>query len=197
MKASIAAVLGSVLMLGACESPTESKYGPVNAGPSTVSFTYHGVGPGGSVGGLFHVTADPDLNRPAGDQAFALGQRIARAGAFRALSNQRRTSELSDWIVVSAPRLSTGSLTLAPPCRAEYCPEVFVALEMKNSQGAQARYSCTLDSGTIRITAISEQRAQGEFSGSGVCLGAPDTEDLEQFSVSNGRFDVKLRDVQN
>lgn len=50
---------------------------------------------------------------------------------------------------------------------------------------------CYLESGSVQVTAINAQRAQGSFSGQGVCLSVAD-ETEGTFTITNGSFDVPI-----
>jgi hypothetical protein len=183
-----------VLALSGCGDAV----GPDESGePSSLSFSYEGAGTGGTISGTYRVEAEPDPRVELGSQSYAMGRRVRSAGALVAMSGLQRGDALSDFVWVTIPRLSSGSAAVQRDCGASYCPEIFVALEVRNEHGSQAKYSCSILEGTVRITGISEHRASGEFSGTGTCLGAPGATDMEQFSITDGRFDVKLRDVQS
>ena len=99
-----------------------------------------------------------------------------------------------DWVDLSIPRQSAGSLTIDThncPRWNDECPSVFVVLELLNVNGAQAKYSCHLRTGKILLGSISNTRAKGEFSGIGECL-TNTGEIIEGFRVTNGRFDVNV-----
>lgn len=181
-----------VAALAACDGgPTDPQ---PSAGASTVRFAYEGSGAEGVVSGAYEATGDPRAGQSR--QTFAIGQRYRGAGAIQVVSDLQRPGDVSDFAWVVIPRLDAGTLAIDRACGTDYCPGVFFALEVKNTHGSQARYSCTLESGTVRVTSISATRVAGEFSGTGACIGAPGTADLEQVSVAGGRFDVKLIDAQ-
>jgi hypothetical protein len=52
-------------------------------------------------------------------------------------------------------------------------------------------HMCFLASGSITISSIANKRAQGTFSGEGVCLNS---EDVIEFTVSGGTFDAPVID---
>lgn len=91
--------------------------------------------------------------------------------------------------------LTTGSVVIDGICPGEVCAAVSLALDVPLSGASQARYSCALDDGVITVLSLRDGRAVGEFSGTGSCLGAPGTDDLETFSITGGTFDVKVVDV--
>lgn len=104
--------------------------------------------------------------------------------------------QTADFAGVVIPRVSAGSVEIDGMCPGELCPEVSLALEVRTDDVFdQARYSCSLEDGTIRIESISGGRAKGTFSGTGRCTGQPGTEDLDEFAITGGTFNVKVIDV--
>lgn len=165
-------------------------------GPSTIRFTYSGSGPGGAVQGAYQAEGDYQVGTAPLRQTFALGHRYRPAGAVDVMSNVYRASAgASDAVHVTITRLTPGSVPVDRLCDADFCPGVSLALELPNVNGAQARYSCSLQAGRVEITSIREDRMQGRFSGTGSCTGAAGTQDLEEFSISGGEFNVKLMDA--
>jgi hypothetical protein len=181
--------------LAACGEGGDDGIGPGNTGPSNVAFGYTGSGPQGSIQGTYQALGDPDRLVPQLTQTYALGQRVAGEGVLRVMSNVARPGQRADFSWVIIPRLTVGSVTIDGTCPGETCAAVSLAIDVSAVGVSQARYSCALDSGTIRIFSISDGRAVGEFSGTGSCIGAPGTEDLDEFIISGGTFDVKVIDV--
>jgi hypothetical protein len=180
--------------LAACdgEGPSET------AGASSIQFAYSGSGPEGTIQGTYQAHGDPALTVPPITQTYALGRRDSGEEMLEVLSNvARNPQKQADFAWVTVPRLTAGSVAIDGICPGEVCPAVSLALEVSTDVAvSQAKYSCVLESGTIRITEISNSRAKGTFSGTGSCLGRPGTADLDQFSITGGTFDVKVRDVQ-
>lgn len=179
------ALLAAPAALAACESSTEP-----GTGPSRIGFTYVGTGAEGTIQGTYSAESDFVVGRSQLTQTFAIGHRYA--AAVGVISNVARSAGLSDNTSLTIPRLTVGSVSIDPACETDYCAEVFLGLELPSAEGSQAKYSCSLQAGTLRITAISDMRARGDFSGTGVCIGAPGTEDLEEFRITGGTFDVKV-----
>lgn len=172
--------------------------GPAESGPSSIRLTYSASGPEGVVvQGTYEAQGDPRSPIAPITQTFALGRRSTGEGTLEVMSNVARSSENeADFASVTIPRLTVGSVAIEGICPGETCAAVSLALAVKtNLTFSQARYSCYLDSGTIRVTAISDDRAKGTFSGTGACLAAEGFEDLEQFTITGGTFDVKVRDL--
>ena len=181
--------------LAACggDGPTGS------SGQSSVHLRYGGSGNQGTINGTYQAEGDPSLTLPPITQTYALGQRVTGQTTLRVVSNvARSTQQTADFSWVTIPRLTVGSVAINGTCPGEDCAAVSLALEVSTSVAvSQAKYSCALDNGTIRITEIGDGRAKGTFSGTGRCLGRPGTEDLDQFTITDGTFDVKVIDVQS
>ena len=128
------------------------------------------------------------------DQTFAYGLRYQNPNTIEIRSVQQRPGNIVDWVDLSIPRQSAGSFTIDThncPRWNDECPSVFVVLELLNVNGAQAKYSCRIQTGIILLSSVSNTRAKGEFSGTGDCL-TNIGETGEEFRVTNGRFDVNL-----
>ncbi|HST63175.1 MAG TPA: hypothetical protein VLK84_30980 [Longimicrobium sp.] len=189
--AALSLLLAALAACGDNDGPTES------AGASTIRFSYSGSGPEGSVQGTYEAQGDPSLAGAQITQTFAIGQRVASQTAFRVLSNVAHPAQqTADFADVTIPRLDVGSAEIDGVCPGELCPEVSLALEVQTTGVFdQAKYSCYLYEGRIRLNSISDNRAKGTFSGTGRCLGQEGTADLDQFIITGGTFDVKVIDV--
>lgn len=189
--AALPLLLAALAACGDSDGPTES------SGPSIIRFSYTGSGPEGSVQGTYEAKGDPSLAGAQLTQTFALGQRVSSESTFRVLSNVAHPAQqTADFAGVVIPRLDAGSAAIDGICPGEVCPGVSLALEVSTAGVFdQAKYSCYLDSGSIRLTSISEGRAKGTFSGTGGCLGQEGTADLDQFVITGGTFDVKVINV--
>jgi len=157
--------------------------------PSAVSFEFAGAGLGS-----FSARGDLQPNRPLIDQTFAAGRRFGSPDAIEVHGFAPRAGNVVDWIDIKIPTPGIRSYAIdATTCHwsDDTCPTVFVVLEMATGSGAQAKYSCQLQTGSIRVRSLTSTRVQGEFSGAGSCLENTGAF-AEEFTVSNGRFDVKL-----
>lgn len=182
--------------LAACGS--DNPAGPDGAdAPSSVSFVYGGSSNQGTVNGAYQAAGDPSLLTAPITQTWALGQRVSGETLLRVGSNVARgAQQQADFAWVTIPRLTVGTVPINGTCPGEDCAGVFLALAVSTDVAvSQARYSCALNEGTIRVASISGDRARGTFSGTGSCLAAPGYVDLDQFTITNGTFDVKLIDV--
>jgi hypothetical protein len=184
-------LLAALAACGDSDGPTESSE------PSSTRFVYGGSSAQGTVGGTYQAEGNPSFAGSQITQTFALGQRVAGQTTLRVLSNvARNTQQQADFAIVTIPRLTVGRVDIVGTCPGETCAAVSLALEVSTSAAvSQARYSCALDAGTIRITSISGTRAQGTFEGTGRCIGRPGTADLDQFSITGGTFDVNVIEV--
>jgi hypothetical protein len=172
--------------------------GPLgSSGASIIRFSYSGSGPEGSVQGTYEAKGDPDRSAAPITQTWALGQRVTSQGAFRVVSNVAQPAQqTANFADVTIPRLTVGSADIDGVCPGELCPEVSLALEVSTAGVFdQAKYSCYLYDGRIRLTSISDGRAKGTFAGTGRCLGQEGTADLDEFVITGGTFDVKVIDV--
>ncbi len=191
MKRSTLLIGMLVLGLAACgDGPNDPKLEE----DSSVSFSYHGP-----ISGSFHAEGFPDISKPPLQQTYALGHRYRNPNAIEVSGILQRPGGMVDGVDIRIPRHAPGSSTIdSNACRwwDDGCPNVFLFLELRNVNGAQAKYSCRLETGTIRLTSVSETRAEGEFSGTGQCSersGVPgEIIDHEGLNITNGRFEVNL-----
>jgi hypothetical protein len=76
------------------------------------------------------------------------------------------------------------------------CPYVSLVTGMMLGDDDSFTRSCALESGTVTVTAISDGRVRGTFSGTGECFVAATDAD-EAFRITNGTFDVPVRPELN
>lgn len=184
-------LLAALSACGDGNGPTQS------AEPSSIRFIYSGSGPEGSVQGTYEAKGDPEQLVPQLTQTYVIGQRVAQQGVLRVRSNvaypAQRTADLAGVVI---PRLEVGAVEIDGVCPGEVCAEVSLGLEVETGGiFDQARYSCYLYDGRIRLDAVSDGRARGTFAGTGRCLGQEGTADLDEFIISGGTFDVNVIDV--
>jgi hypothetical protein len=104
-----------------------------------------------------------------------------------------------DGVNVRVPSHATGTFTIdGDQCGwwDDTCAGITVFFGLRNANGEQARYSCTMKTGTIRLTTLSATRAVGEFSGSGECLDRDAPQGSPAVTITGGRFDVKLYEAR-
>jgi len=188
MKRSASLIISSMfLFFGAC---SDGVTGPDETGPSSLTFAYQGP-----ISGSFAAEQDCQSAGSLVNQTCARGLRYQNPGAVELSGTRLRPGEIADQVYLMIPGQSTGTFAIDAstcPWWDDRCATVFVVLELLNVHGSQARYSCSLHSGTIRVTAASESRAIGEFSGTGVCADREMEADDPPFTITSGRFDVKL-----
>ena len=92
----------------------------------------------------------------------------------------------------SVPRLTPGSETvdLVNCSSTTSCPALVVIFGVNDDTG-ESDYICGLESGTLVLSTITENRATGTFSGTGTCLDNVQTETA--FTVTGGSFSVPVR----
>jgi hypothetical protein len=184
------------LLLAALAACGDDPAGPGD-GPSSIHFSFRGSGPERTVEGIYEVDGDPVLAGTQITQTFAIGQRVSGESTLRVLTNWFHPAQgTADFAWVTVPRLTVGTVAIDGVCPGETCAGVTLALEVQT--GAvfdQAKYSCDLYDGTVRINSISSGRATGTFSGTGRCTGQPGTADLDEFRITGGTFDVNVIDV--
>lgn len=167
----------------ACSEP--ALVGP-GLGTPIVSFSY-----GGPISGAFEAGGYPSFDVSPLGQTFAQGRRYRSPDGFDVLSTRFRGSS-ADFVTIEIPRIEAGTFTIGGSCDLESldCPAVGIALQIPTTTTVgQARYSCELSSGTIRLATVTTETIAGTFSGRGSCI--TDTGDeLENFVVSDGRFEV-------
>ncbi|HEX8431788.1 MAG TPA: hypothetical protein VF625_10885 [Longimicrobium sp.] len=176
----------SILTLAACsDGPGPSATGDA----SWTSFTY-----AGPKSGSFEVMADPDPGRFLLSQTFAFGVTHPDDSGITIQSVLQRPGGRADWMTIEIPTRTAGVVTIdseSCPAWQAGCPNVFVAFDLPTGEDGAALYSCRLATGTMRVTAVTAERAAGEFSGTGTCF-VEGRDDEPPFSITGGRFDVKL-----
>lgn len=177
-----------LLTLAACDGDPS---GPGDS-QSTVSITYAGTG----ISGRYAATGEPSAALPPLRQDYAQGRRYASKGGIEVHSNATRSATMTDFSTIDIPRLTVGTSTIDPNCDDDWCASVSLAVEVGTTGVSQARQSCFLRQGSVTVTAVSDTRVRGTFSGTGHCLSASGTDDIEDFTITSGSFDVALVDLQ-
>lgn len=177
-----------LVTLAACEGDPN---GPGDT-ESTVRITYTGTG----LSGRYEAAGEPSAAVPPLRQDYAQGRRYASMGGIEVHSNATRSATMTDFSIIDIPRLTAGTSVIDPDCDDDWCASVSLALEVGTTGVAQARQSCFLRQGSVTVTAVDDARVRGTFSGTGHCLSASGTDDIEDFVITSGSFDVALRDLQ-
>ena len=95
------------------------------------------------------------------------------------MANVALPSDVADDIIVVFPQLTAGTATI--PNQAS------VHINFGETPIGIRTWSCTLSSGTVVVTSVSDTRARGTFAGAGHCVGLAF---LAEFTVTSGSFDV-------
>jgi hypothetical protein len=160
------------------DAPTEPA-----AGSGSVSF--NATGP--AVSGAFNVSGAVQMgaNQQVQPGNWAMGVRDgAELGvvAFRTRSGDR-----GDMMIIWADGV-TGPRTVS--VASEEAGFVFSTnVSLSGQMGGE--HTCWLETGSVTITSISAQRAQGTFSGAGGCVSETSF-DAVAFTVSGGQFNVPI-----
>jgi hypothetical protein len=173
--------LPMAVLLGACDNPS----GP-GEGESRITINYTG-----GVNGTFQAAGDPDGNTATNAQTFAIGHRYPAEGRFEVLAYSQSGGNRYDLASVAVPLTEVGAATISWPCLAEHCAGVAIAIGLTQTNGSIAVHTCHLREGTIRITAMSETRASGTMSGTGVCNPGGGGDQVP-FQIASGSFDVDV-----
>jgi hypothetical protein len=184
-----------LLLLAACS--TESTGPDAGAVPAPVlRFTY-----AGPESGSFVAEGAPVPGAPQLQQTFAQGRRsLGTHRDFEILAVARRGASAADLVTIGGLPQAVGTHVVdARACDGSgpSCPRVLVGLDLPtDGRAAQARASCSLETGTVRITTWSSTRAVGVLSGTGRCTMI-DGRVVDGFRITDGRFDVALTDVRS
>jgi hypothetical protein len=145
----------------------------------------------GSVSGTFNAVGRVPLFSLSGS-AWAAAGRDDQEGVLFVTALVPRASARFDMITVVIPRLSPGSAGIAPLLNcAGGGPCAFVTVEFGASEDdADFTHSCFLESGTVALASITDNRASGSFSGGGECTTPSGT--VTAFTITNGAFDVPV-----
>lgn len=180
MKPHILLAALPLALLAACDNPQ----GP-GEGESRISLAYTGAATG-----TFSAGGDPDPTVATNAQTFAIGHRYTD-GSFEVIAYSQRGGNRYDFASVTVPQAAVGTVSVERFCEQDVCPDVSLALDLQRATGSIAAHSCELETGTIRITALSATRASGSVSGSGYC-NPGDGGELVPFQVTSGSFDVDV-----
>lgn len=180
-------VLATLLLTAACGDNGDNGTGPENELPSgSVAFTATG-----ELGGSFSASGAPEMENGQVVQAgtWALGGKEDDALAvvgFRARPNNR-----ADYFVLGMDGgAGTGTRDISSDCGdGETCTGVIMLYDTPTND-TDGGTLCSLMTGSVTVTSVSGDRAQGTFQGEGVCLG--DGDEPAEWTVSNGTFNVPL-----
>jgi hypothetical protein len=172
------------LLLAACGDPA----GPGEAAKSQVDISYTG-----GVEGLFVAEGEYVLGTIPNTQTFAIASRAAD-GTVEVTAYSQRGGARFDIASITIPNAAVGQRAVEV-CPGETCSSVSLALDLGQANGSQAAHSCHLETGTIRVDALSATRVSGRVTGSGFCVPR-DGDDPVQFRITTGNFDVDVVQLQ-
>lgn len=177
--------------VGCVGDPTAPGRG--NDDDAWVAFEYDGP-----LAGRFTAEGAPDRALPALGQTYAYALRYERFDGVEVSAVRRRGAGLADVVDLTIPSPRERSYLVDDFACARWdtsCPGIFVAFDLPTSGSAQeARWSCTVQRGTIRVSRMTSRRVSGTFSGTASCTGR-DGEWLDGLRVRDGEFDVPLDDA--
>lgn len=156
----------------------------------TFSFDY-----GGPISGNFHAQGAMPLFG-GGDRPWAVGIRDDVAGTFGVAGVSPTTQGRYHLVAFSISRLTPGTETVDVDCSgdtASQCSGLVIFFEFNENTG-ESTYLCGLETGTLVLSSISDNRASGTFSGSGFCFD-PVGDQVPGFTVANGTFNVPVRNA--
>jgi hypothetical protein len=184
MKPSILLRALPLALLAAC---SESPSGPDEAADdSGITLTYTG-----GVSGTFAAEGDPSLTSVPNTQTFAIGHHYPE-GRFEVIAYRQRGGSRFDVATVTLPAAAVGqAVAIDRLCAADVCPDVTIGLDLGQANGSVATHTCKLETGTIRITALSATRASGTVSGSGACNPGSGGDGVP-FQITAGTFAVDV-----
>jgi hypothetical protein len=180
-------ILLAALPLAVFAACSESPSGPEEAPDENgISLTYTG-----GVSGTFTARGEPGPGSAPSTQTFAIGHHYAE-GWFEVIAYSQRGGSRFDVATVTVPAVAVGqTVAIDPLCAADICPDVTIALDLGQANGSVATHTCKLETGTIRITALSAARASGTASGSGFCNPGGGG-DRVPFQITSGTFAVDV-----
>lgn len=160
---------------------------PLNLNGS-VSFNHSG-----SVTGTFSAIGRLPLIPDISAAAWAAGTRDDQNQAVFITAIVPRSGNRYDNVVVVSPRLTPGSNNVAPILNCagvSTCAFVTVNFGVSQADDTDFTLSCFLETGSVVLSSISQNRAAGSFSGTGECTTPTGT--VTVFTITNGSFDVPL-----
>lgn len=177
------AALPLAVFFAACGDPSGPGGEPPGADESRIAINYTGA-----VSGTFVATGGPDVAVVPARQTFAVANRVTD-GALEVTAYKQNGTSSFNVASITVPQPAVGQVAVDRFCGADQCPEVTLALELGHTTGSAARYTCHLDEGTIRISALSSTRVKGSASGTGICIPGSGG-DFVDFQVTSGTFEV-------
>ena len=170
-------------LLAACESPSGTLI-TNGDNDNTVSLAYTG-----GVSGSFAASGTFDSTAPPHTQTFAFSS-VDADGTLEVVAYRQRGGNRFDFATITVPDAAVGDVAV-DVCPGETCASVSLALDVGQATGSVATHTCRVETGTIRITALSGTRATGTVSGTGVCLPGTGVASIP-LQLTSGSFSVQV-----
>jgi hypothetical protein len=187
-----------LLVAAATVSGCTDSTGPTpDSGPrsGSASFGFNGdLGPG-----TFTASGAPKLNSQGQISqwaSFAIGARTTAPASLMVAGFRQINGSRGDFIFIYLPNV-TGPAQSIPFCEEANCAfaMVFFNSDLADEEDIGDRM-CFVTEGSASLPTFNSADAKGSFSGSGVCFPAEleDEEDIEEFAITTGSFDVAVHD---
>lgn len=187
-----------LLIVAATLSACKDSTGPTpDTGPrsGTATFSFNGdVGPG-----TFSASGAPKLSSQGQISqwgTFAIGARTTSPASLMVAGFRQISGSRGDFVFLYLPNVT------GPTQNIQFCEEascafamVFFNSDMADEEDVGDRM-CFITEGSANLNTLNSGEAKGSFAGNGFCIPADleHEEDLEEFAITNGSFDVAVRD---
>ena len=155
----------------------------------SMAFSFTGAG-----GGTFNVSgAAPALSANIGSTNWAAGTRDDGANQVGVIGVRTRSGNRYDMMILGISRVTVGSASVQSDCDpdlGENCSG-FVFFTNVADTDEDFDFLCVATTGTMAISSITDERAQGTFTGGGTCVNGT-TGATSSFAVTGGSFDIRL-----
>jgi hypothetical protein len=179
----LATSLAALAALVGC-SPDAVSPSAANSLIGTLAFSYSG-----GIAGTFSASGVAS-NPIAAAGPWATGLRDSANVTIDVVASLPRSVTTRDIVIMSIPRLTTGSSTVDVNCVGTACASFIVDFGSANTGEGTFVQLCVLTTGTLALTTVSSSRATGTFSGTGDCFSP--TIVTTAFTVTGGTFDVAI-----
>jgi hypothetical protein len=174
-------------ILSACsDSPTANDIGV----SGSVSFNYTGAG-----GGAYNATGA--ITATASQQTifttdWATGFKEDASTSTNVEANVAQAGGVGNLFFLTVGRQTVGSSDIPVTCTTDNPACTDILFVVGGAQSGNFQFFCRLESGTVTVTAISANNAQGTFAGSGTCVTGGATQTESPFAITSGSFNVPL-----
>lgn len=180
------AVLAALAATVSCSDDPTAPTG----GSGTFAFTFGGT----MVSGSYSATGDYVANQASSTQAWAAGFRETGTTLVGAVALQPKANARYDMAILSIDRNTAGTSTVDANCDPEgtsTCTGFGLFYNFSDQANSSGEIICALETGSVTIASIDNNRMSGSFSGSGTCVNL-DTFAEGTFTVSSGSFNVPM-----